>query len=174
QGLLGAEAFVGDSDRLRHLAAVVNVEARGTSGPSLLFELSSGSSRLVAAAARALPRPVTNSILYTLYQRLPNDTDLTVFKRVGLAGVNFAFVGWPQGWTLPLALLAALLVLAAALLSRWSRGSAGGGWGALAALTSVALATVVAFAAVALLRRGGGLPYTWVAHVWPLRLIFFG
>jgi hypothetical protein len=99
--LLGAEAFVRDEDRLRGVAAVVNVEARGTSGPSLLFELSPGSARLVEAAARALPRPVTNSIYYTIYQRLPNDTDLTVFKRAGLAGVNFAFVGGPLRYHTP-------------------------------------------------------------------------
>jgi hypothetical protein len=101
QGLLGAEAFALDAARRRRIAAVVNVEARGTTGPSLLFELSAGSARLVGEAARSLPRPVTNSIYYTIYKRLPNDTDLTVFKREGMAGVNFAFVGAPLRYHTP-------------------------------------------------------------------------
>ncbi|HEV8240078.1 MAG TPA: M28 family peptidase [Thermoanaerobaculia bacterium] len=101
QALLGAEAFVRDAARLRRVGAAVNVEARGTTGPSLLFELSTGSAWLVAEAARALPRPATNSIYYTLYQRLPNDTDLTVFKRHGMQGVNFAFVGGPLRYHTP-------------------------------------------------------------------------
>jgi hypothetical protein len=101
QALLGAEAFVRDQERVRKVAAVVNVEARGTTGPSLLFELSTGNAPLVAAAARALPRPATNSIYYTIYQRLPNDTDLTVFKRAEMAGVNFAFVGGPLRYHTP-------------------------------------------------------------------------
>ncbi|HEV8628965.1 MAG TPA: M28 family peptidase, partial [Thermoanaerobaculia bacterium] len=100
-GLLGAEAFVRDAARRSRISAVINVEARGTTGPSLLFELSPGNARLVSAVADALPRPVTNSIYYTLYQRLPNDTDLTVFKREGLAGVNFAFVGGPLRYHTP-------------------------------------------------------------------------
>ena len=102
QALLGAEAFVRDAGARRSASlAVVNVEARGTTGPSLMFELSTGSAWLVAAAARVLPRPATNSIYYTLYQRLPNDTDLTVFKREGMEGVNFAFVGGPLRYHTP-------------------------------------------------------------------------
>jgi hypothetical protein len=34
-----------------------------------------------------------NSIAYTVYNRLPNDTDFTVFKAAGAQGLNFAFIG---------------------------------------------------------------------------------
>jgi hypothetical protein len=105
QALLGAQAFVhhtvGRHPWTRKVGAVVNLEARGTSGASLLFELSPGNSRLVAAAAGALRRPATNSIYYAIYQRLPNDTDLTVFREAGLPGVNFAFVGAPLRYHTP-------------------------------------------------------------------------
>jgi hypothetical protein len=89
-GLLGAEAFVAGRPEV---GAVVNLEARGTSGPSYLFETGSNNRGYLPQVARALPMPITTSLFASIYDRLPNDTDLTVFKREGLAGVNFAPVG---------------------------------------------------------------------------------
>ena len=92
-GLLGAEGFVRDRDAMRGAAAVINIENRGTSGRSFLFETTPHNRWLVPFIARALPRPATSSLFYEIYSLLPNDTDLTVFKRAGLAGINFAAVG---------------------------------------------------------------------------------
>src|SRR5690606_26591292 len=36
-------------------------------------------------------RPVANSVLYEIYRLLPNDTDFSVYKEAGKAGVNFAY-----------------------------------------------------------------------------------
>jgi len=91
-GLLGAELFMG-SERARTVGAVVNLEARGTSGASFLFETSHDNAWLVRRAVSRMPRPVTSSVLSFVYDRLPNDTDLTVFKRAGLPGLNLAFIG---------------------------------------------------------------------------------
>jgi len=91
-GLIGAEAFFRPELGQRSIATIVNLENRGTSGTSYLFETSTGNRWLVDLAARALARPVTSSLFYTVYQFLPNDTDLTVFRAHGLAGVNFAAV----------------------------------------------------------------------------------
>jgi hypothetical protein len=91
-GLIGAEAFFRPEPGKRRIGAVVNLENRGTSGTSYLFETSTGNRWLVDLAARALARPVTSSLFYTVYKFLPNDTDLTVFRAHGLAGVNFAAV----------------------------------------------------------------------------------
>lgn len=91
-GLLGAEAFL-QTPAERFASAVINVEARGTNGPSYLFETSNRNRWFLPIVARALPHPATSSLFYTIYQHLPNDTDLTVFKRAGLTGVNFAFLG---------------------------------------------------------------------------------
>lgn len=91
-GLLGAEAFAA-TPLARDIGAVVNLEARGTSGGSLMFELRRDSGWVVRRLAAALERPLTNSVFATIYQRMPNDTDFTVFRRAGVPGANFAFVG---------------------------------------------------------------------------------
>jgi hypothetical protein len=91
-GLLGANAFLQNAALRARVGAVVNVEARGTSGPSLLFQTSPGDARLVGLYATHV-RVVAGSSLYAeIYRRLPNDTDLTLFIRDGFAGFNFAFI----------------------------------------------------------------------------------
>ena len=100
--LVGAEGFVADANLLRGAAAVVNVEARGTSGPSFLFETSRQNAWLARVIARSLPHPATSSLYYDIYELLPNDTDLTVFKRAGLAGAGFGFIGRPIHYHTPL------------------------------------------------------------------------
>ncbi|MBI4955340.1 MAG: M20/M25/M40 family metallo-hydrolase [Myxococcales bacterium] len=92
-GLLGATAFVREHPRARDVRAVVNLEARGTSGPSLMFETGHDDAGLVALYAAAAERPLTSSLFRAVYDRLPNDTDLSVWKRHGYTGLNFAFVG---------------------------------------------------------------------------------
>jgi hypothetical protein len=91
-GLLGAEAFVANAQLSQNVRAVVNVEDRGTSGPSYLFETSRNNRDLVPLFNR-LSRPVTSSLFYTVYELMPNDTDVTVFKRSGRIAVNFAAIG---------------------------------------------------------------------------------
>ncbi len=92
-GLVGAEAFVREPE-FAGIATVVNLEARGTTGASLLIETQPGNASVIAAAGRALPRPGGTSLDYEIYKTLPNDTDFTVYRREGLAGVNFA---WARG-----------------------------------------------------------------------------
>lgn len=88
--LVGASAFVAGHPLAREAGAVVNLEARGTAGPSILFD-ASGAPGWLPLAFAALPRPVTTSVAPALYALLPNDTDLTVFQRAGTPGVNLAF-----------------------------------------------------------------------------------
>ncbi|MEO8035427.1 MAG: M28 family peptidase [Acidobacteriota bacterium] len=101
-GLLGAEGFMADTTRSRNAAFVINVEARGTSGSPFLFETSGENRWLIPIVARSLPRPVTTSLFATIYDLLPNDTDLTVFKRAGRAGINFAYLGNGSQYHTPL------------------------------------------------------------------------
>lgn len=107
-GLLGAEAFARESRFAPLASAVINLEARGTSGESHLFETSDDNAWLVSTVIRALPRPSTSSLFYAVYERLPNDTDFTVLKRRGIDGVNFAFIGSPLHYHTPLDTPAAL------------------------------------------------------------------
>lgn len=101
-GLLGAEGFVADHDAPRGVVAVINTEARGTSGRSFMFETSRNNRWLIPIVAKALPRPATSSLYFNIYELLPNDTDMTVFKRAGIAGVNFANIGQVVHYHTPL------------------------------------------------------------------------
>lgn len=92
-GLLGAHAFVDFNPLAKDVRAAVNLDARGTSGPSVMFETGSANDWVVRLYARHAVDPVANSIFYTVYQHLPNDTDFTVFKAAGFQGLNFAYVG---------------------------------------------------------------------------------
>jgi hypothetical protein len=90
-GLLGANAFLENPRLKARVGAVVNVEARGTSGPSLLFQTSAGDARLIDLYASHVPQKATSSLYAEIYKFLPNDTDLTVFIRDGFIAYNFAF-----------------------------------------------------------------------------------
>jgi hypothetical protein len=94
-GLAGARAFAQQHPLAQKVAVVLNFEARGSHGPSLLFQSSSGNSWLIAQAARAGVSAQASSLFYEVYRRLPNDTDLTVFLEQGKAGLNF---GWIDGF----------------------------------------------------------------------------
>src|SRR5262249_31636960 len=101
-GLIGAEAFVADPSRLGSAAAVINIEARGTKGSSFMFETSTRNQWMVRIMARSLPQPSTTSLFASIYDMLPNDTDLTVFKRAGYAAINFANIGMVAQYHTPL------------------------------------------------------------------------
>jgi hypothetical protein len=90
-GLLGANAFLQNAALKARVGAVVNVEARGTSGASLLFQTSPGDARLIDLYAANVPAYATSSLFAEIYKRLPNDTDLTLFIDAGFTSFNFAF-----------------------------------------------------------------------------------
>ncbi|HVR98758.1 MAG TPA: M28 family peptidase [Thermoanaerobaculia bacterium] len=92
-GLLGARVFADRHPAARDVKAVINLEARGSSGPSLMFETSGASGWMIPLYARSASRPNTSSVFAAIYERMPNDTDLTVFKQRGVPGLNFAYVG---------------------------------------------------------------------------------
>src|SRR5690606_34312805 len=101
-GLFGARAFCAEHPWARDVAAVLNFEARGTGGPSLMFETAGGDLDLLRRAASVLSRPMTGSAFAAVYRTMPNDTDLTVFRAHGLAGLNFAFLGGGRRYHTPL------------------------------------------------------------------------
>lgn len=91
-GLLGATAFL-DHPWARDVGVDVNLEARGTSGPALMFETSGADEWLIRRFAGSVTRPATGSLFASIYRRMPNDTDLTIFRHHGWPGVNFACIG---------------------------------------------------------------------------------
>ncbi|MBF6351873.1 M28 family peptidase [Nocardia flavorosea] len=94
-GLLGAEAFVREHPLGRAGGVVLNWEARGVSGPSLMFETSRGNAELSALFAETVPDPRGDSSMVEIYRKLPNDTDFTEFREAGFDGLNFAYIEQP-------------------------------------------------------------------------------
>ena len=95
-GLLGAKAFVDGHPLAKNIGLVLNFEARGSGGPSyMLMETNGKNSKLLTEFLKAKPNyPAANSLMYSIYKMLPNDTDLTVFREQGnINGFNFAFIG---------------------------------------------------------------------------------
>lgn len=94
-GLNGAELFVNEHPWAREVGLALNFEARGSGGPSyMLIETNRGNAQLIEEFVKANPKyPVANSLAYSIYKMLPNDTDLTVFREDGdIEGFNFAFI----------------------------------------------------------------------------------
>ncbi len=101
-GLLGAQAFVQESPLAGQIRAAVNIDNRGTFGPSLMFETGSANNWLVSLYSASVPHPITSSAYYSAYKQLPNDTDFTVYKAAGYTGFNFAIIGGVQRYHTPL------------------------------------------------------------------------
>ncbi len=94
-GLNGAALFVTQHKWAKEVGLVLNFEARGSSGPSyMLMETNQGNAKMVDGfKAGNTTYPVSNSLMYSIYKMLPNDTDLTVFRESGkIQGYNFAFI----------------------------------------------------------------------------------
>ena len=91
--LLGAKAFQRHHRWAADVALVLNFEARGARGPSIMFETGPSTGSLIDWFASFAPRPLAYSYSDDVYRKLPNDTDFSVFKRAGRPGFNFAFIG---------------------------------------------------------------------------------
>ncbi|MFD0963682.1 M20/M25/M40 family metallo-hydrolase [Pseudofulvibacter geojedonensis] len=94
-GLNGAKLFVENHPWVNEIGLILNFEARGSGGPSYtLVEANEGNANLMSEYIKANPNfPVANSLAYSIYKKMPNDTDLTVFRKgANIQGFNFAFI----------------------------------------------------------------------------------
>lgn len=94
-GLLGAHAFINEQLHNHDVGLIINLEARGSSGPGMMWPETVGGNRAMIEAfqAAAVPMPVTTSLTYEIYKMLPNDTDLTPFNQIAqINGFNLAFI----------------------------------------------------------------------------------
>lgn len=96
QGLMGAKEFWSKSKYKEKIDMVINFEARGTSGPSIMFQTSDKNGWIVNEFAKVAPNPVTTSFLGNLFEIMPNDSDMTVSNENNIPGLNFAY---GDGWT---------------------------------------------------------------------------
>ncbi|RIV34116.1 M28 family peptidase [Micromonospora radicis] len=90
--LCGASAFAADHPLAAGNGVVLNLEARGRTGPVIMFETSPENAALVDVFGRAAPHPVGTSFAVEVYRALPNDTDFTAFLDHGFAGLNSAYL----------------------------------------------------------------------------------
>jgi len=91
-GLLGAQAFLLSHPAARDVKLVLNFEARGSAGRSLMFQTSMPNEWLLHHFKVAASRPASSSLMAAVYRRMPNDTDFTIFDLAGIRGLNFAFL----------------------------------------------------------------------------------
>ncbi len=94
-GLNGADLFVKRHPWAKNVGLALNFEARGSGGDSyMLMETNAKNGKMITEFSKAGVRyPVTNSLAYSIYKMLPNDTDLTVLREQGdIDGFNFAFI----------------------------------------------------------------------------------
>lgn len=97
-GLWGARRFAEEHPWWMRAGAIVNLDARGSSGPAILFETGADATahaRLIAA----VDAPVcSTSLAAEAYRLMPNNTDFTVAVRTGRPGFNIAFIGSPRNY----------------------------------------------------------------------------
>lgn len=101
-GLLGAETFAAEHRWGSDVGAVINLEGRGSGGPSRMFETSPENAWAIEAFAVNASRPSATSLSVEVYRRMPNLTDFAVWRRRGVQGLNFAFIGNPAVYHTPL------------------------------------------------------------------------
>ncbi|MGB3776346.1 MAG: M20/M25/M40 family metallo-hydrolase [Leeuwenhoekiella sp.] len=94
-GLNGASIFAREHPWAKDVGVALNFEARGSGGPSnMIVETNGGNSKLIKAFSEANPpTPYANSLAYSIYKILPNDTDSTVLREFAdIDGFFFAFL----------------------------------------------------------------------------------
>ena len=90
--LCGAAGFAADHPLARDGGVVLNLEARGSTGPVIMFETSRNNAKLVEVFGKAAPHPVGTSFAVEIYRALPNDTDFTAFLDRKFVGLNSAYI----------------------------------------------------------------------------------
>ncbi len=100
-GLIGAQEFFDRDPLAKRIGAVVNVEARGSRGRAFMFQTSPGNAALVDLWAKNAVGPTGNSLANEIYQKLPNDTDLSVSLAKGITGINASFVDGLHDYHMP-------------------------------------------------------------------------
>ncbi|MGC5019769.1 M28 family peptidase [Micromonospora sp. DT47] len=90
--LCGASAFASSHPLAADGGVVLNLEARGATGPVIMFETSRNNAKLVDVFGRAAPHPVGTSFAVEIYRALPNDTDFTAFLDEDFVGLNSAYI----------------------------------------------------------------------------------
>jgi hypothetical protein len=90
RGLLGARAFVDSHPWAEDVGVVLNLEARGNTGPVLMVRTNDENGWLIREFAKAAPHPFATSDTAAFYEFSGSGSDLSVFTDAGLAGMDVA------------------------------------------------------------------------------------
>lgn len=89
-GMMGMKAILqNDKHVFDNVGLMINLEARGTYGPVLLFETCPGNEKVMDLYAGAAKYPYTYSLTTTVYKFMPMFTDFTAVKDE-IPGLNFS------------------------------------------------------------------------------------
>ncbi len=89
-GLVGAnKEMTYNREIYDNVSFVINIEARGITGPVIMFETTDNNLEVMNLYKEA-NFPVAYSLASDVYSKMPNGSDFTEFKNAGLVGVNFA------------------------------------------------------------------------------------
>ena len=90
-GMLGARAFA-EHPWIDDVGVFLNLEARGTQGPSFMFETSPGNGWIIAELAKSDAKACASSLMFDVYKRMPFNSDFRILKPLGIKGFNIAFI----------------------------------------------------------------------------------
>ncbi|MDY7232949.1 M28 family metallopeptidase [Hyalangium rubrum] len=92
-GLVGADAFL-QHPWAREVQAVINLDAAGPGGKSLLFRATPDAAGLLKTYASSVPHPFGSVVGEDLFraQLVPSDTDFRVYRDRGLRVLDSAFI----------------------------------------------------------------------------------
>ncbi|MES2989234.1 MAG: M20/M25/M40 family metallo-hydrolase [Pseudomonadota bacterium] len=107
-GLDGARTFFANDPARGNVGVIVNLETRGGGGRTSMFETGDQNGAMIDLFGRSVRQPVGTSLSVFVYNNLPNSTDYTVAKKLGVPGFNFAFIGRAGLYHSPLATADAL------------------------------------------------------------------
>jgi hypothetical protein len=95
QGMLGARLFANEHPWAKDVGFAINLEARGTCGPSFtLVETNGGNANMIGLYSKAgLKYPLGTSLFYSVYKHMPNDGDSRILReKLDVDGFLFAFM----------------------------------------------------------------------------------
>lgn len=92
-GLLGPRTFLEHNPWRDDLKLVVNFEARGHYGPSMMYLTWPGNVNTIRHFVEGAEHPISSSVMFDFADALPTSSDYYVFKAKGYPGFDIAFVG---------------------------------------------------------------------------------
>jgi hypothetical protein len=92
-GLNGSSAFVRSDPLARQVSSLINIDARGVTGPAMMFETSDPNGAALSIYARAGGRRFANSLSTDFARLIPNTTDVVEFRPAGWTILNYAIIG---------------------------------------------------------------------------------